>query len=466
MFKLLRNQAQVPSPHAFQIYQHDSGLHLIYMEKKAFRERFAAVGVNVGAAVLDFAAADGERRRLMPGSAHYLEHCLFDRDDEGGLVRRISDLGCDANAYTSYTETVFHVSGFERCPEAFLCLLDALLQPQLDAARLDAERGIIRSEIEMYRDEPLTRAYMQLLHNLYRGESVRNDIAGTLDDIEAIRPDMLQALVRQFYTPARFRICLCGDFDAVEGEMDTFLNELDARLNRFSRQRPSQPANPTTVHIQAEDAEVVQETMDLWFDVENPLILWACKRLLPPVPDTQASGLRYVGGAPRQTLDIRDLQREELSVDFYLESLFGDCTDWYEKAYQEGRIHERFSVRYVSEGTAAYLLIVAESDSLDEAENLSAEVRERLREALLTPVSAEGQRLFQILQKGAIGRYLRALDSVEEAGAAALRDFLVGLTPKESLAALQQANEEDARRVLAFVLEDGAAATVRVRGRS
>ena len=107
-------------------YRHQSGFHVSFIAKPGFVRKFAAFGIPYGAADLRFTSeADFHRYReakaeaktdlppmeiveVATGSAHYLEHCIFSQDNEGGLMVQISALGVQANAFTGDSETVIY----------------------------------------------------------------------------------------------------------------------------------------------------------------------------------------------------------------------------------------------------------------------------------------------------------------------------------------------------------------------
>ena len=82
----------------YAVVRHSSGLP-IYVFPKRMSTSYALFATDFGA--VDN-ALDAEGKVLLPaGVAHFLEHKLFSNEDGSDSFERFSELGADANAYTS-----------------------------------------------------------------------------------------------------------------------------------------------------------------------------------------------------------------------------------------------------------------------------------------------------------------------------------------------------------------------------
>ena len=61
---------------------------------------------------------------------------------------------------------------------------------------VEKEQGIIGQEIKMYDDSPEWRMMFALLQSMYHQHPVREDIAGTVESIAQITPEMLYDCVK------------------------------------------------------------------------------------------------------------------------------------------------------------------------------------------------------------------------------------------------------------------------------
>ena len=63
----------------------------------------------------------------------------------------------------------------------------------------------------MYEDHPHWRVYFNLLESLYQVHPVRNDIAGTIESIAQITPELLYKCYQTFYHPNNMAVFVTGD---------------------------------------------------------------------------------------------------------------------------------------------------------------------------------------------------------------------------------------------------------------
>ncbi len=129
--------------------------------RTGFSRKFAAISIPFGS-VNDSVRTDGGRIRLPAGTAHYMEHCIFSKDENGGLLSRLSSMGANANAYTSFDHTMYYFTSSENFSEILDVYAKAVMEPYLGQDRIDAERDIIIQELKMYKDNPDSRAFNEI----------------------------------------------------------------------------------------------------------------------------------------------------------------------------------------------------------------------------------------------------------------------------------------------------------------
>ena len=87
---------------------HPSGLEIRVMEMPDFSTAYAQFGTKFGAAYQQFRSLDsGLVTQLPAGTAHYLEHKLFEKED-GDVAKKFALLGASGNAFTDYDRTVYY----------------------------------------------------------------------------------------------------------------------------------------------------------------------------------------------------------------------------------------------------------------------------------------------------------------------------------------------------------------------
>jgi predicted Zn-dependent peptidase len=102
---------------------HFSGLD-IYVIPKKLTTTYALIGTKFGSLDVKFKREDEDTVTCLPyGTAHYLEHKLFENSDGEDTFEKFAKYGAAANAYTSFSETRYLFScsqNFEKCLEILL----------------------------------------------------------------------------------------------------------------------------------------------------------------------------------------------------------------------------------------------------------------------------------------------------------------------------------------------------------
>lgn len=185
----------------------------VYMIKKQ-NSRGVKMGllVNFGGDDLTYADLNNKSyRRLKPGTAHFLEHQLFSSDDS--LLGRFSKLGSEVNAYTDNTKTVYYMSCIDNINDNIKLFLNMMQNPHITDKSVNKERDVIIQEIKMYNDNPSWRVYSNFLKGLYVRNYHRNEIAGSIEDVEAISTEEIRESYENFYTPENSALFIVGDID-------------------------------------------------------------------------------------------------------------------------------------------------------------------------------------------------------------------------------------------------------------
>lgn len=407
-------------------YLHTSGLNLLWLPKPGFVRKFAAFGIPFGSIHQELQDEKGEVMPVAAGTAHYLEHCIFSRDDEGGLMGKLAALGCQANAFTSYTQTVYFFSGTERFDKAFELYFEALLHPYLEEDRVVAERGIIGAELDMYSDDPDAFAFKTMMSKLYIKHGAKEDIGGSRVSIETITSAHLKQVWSRFYSPAGMRLVIVGDFNF--DEQGHLLNSLDRALSA-----QSWPA--AVMHkLQAEPAEVLEPELHLQLAVENASFLMGIK---DPYPFAE------------QKLSASQLAQRNMAVALYLDSVIGDGSTLYSRLYDQGLINDSFTAQYMCEEDFAFMLLSCETDAPEYA---AQQLLDLLRAEMTAAEVPE--EIFSIQKKAALGHFLRALDGVESLGMTVVQATMSGLEIGEYAGIIDQVTIEEAKEYLSFLHRD------------
>ena len=373
-----------------KMYRHASGFRLEILPRPGFARHFGSICIPYGS-IHGAWQADGITAVSPAGTAHYLEHCVFGKEEGGGLLARLSAMGADANAYTSHTHTMYHLTAVEHFDESLFAFFDAVMAPVLTEERIESERGVILSEIDMYLDDPDSRAFNAMLENLFAVHPVRVDIAGTPDSVRSISGAQLSAIASRFYRPSAVTVTVVGDIDE------------EALLAGFDRRvAVSAMAAPVPV-ISNEQEGIPRASQTLQMDVGTPSFL---------------IGLKDSSVLPAFPLEGTGLVERKLAGRLLAETLMGPSSSLFDELYTKGLLNDSFGFQYVCERDFAYLVAGGESA---QPETAAAALLAGLSAAIAGVVD---ESLFEIQKRAAAGDFLRSMDHVRHCGMAAAQAAL------------------------------------------
>ena len=245
--------------------KHKSGLD-IYVIPKDFATNYAVFATRYGAIDNCFKTEGEENFHEVPdGIAHYLEHKMFENEDGTDTFSRFAKYGASANAYTSSTMTAYLFSCTNHLKENLEILLDYVSKPYFTPENVEKERGIIGQEIRMYEDNPGSAIYYNLLQAMYEKHQTRVDVAGTVESIAKITPELLYDCYNTFYNFSNMTLCVSGRTD-----MQTVLSIADRIL-------PAREPKAIYRHYHEEKPEVFKARVTEAFEVSRPMFLLGVK---------------------------------------------------------------------------------------------------------------------------------------------------------------------------------------------
>lgn len=185
------------------------------------------------------------------GISHWVEHMQFKGTPKfppGVIDRAISRDGGLWNAFTFLDWTTF----FETMPAdkinlAFELEADRMLNSTYDPEEVDSERTVIISERQGSENEPQFKLDEAIQLAAFATHPYRNEVLGSIADLNAIQRDDLYRHYRTHYCPSNAVLAIAGDFDA------------DEMMEKVHKHYGSIPAGSAHPHIPAVDAPLQQE---------------------------------------------------------------------------------------------------------------------------------------------------------------------------------------------------------------
>ncbi len=361
-------------------YRVEPGMDVYVLPKPGYAKKYAIFSTRFGSVDNRFRVEPEEKVTDVPdGMAHFLEHKLFE-DERGNVFDRFAALGASANAYTSFTQTTYLFSCTNNFEKSLSELLNFVQEPYFTDNTVRKEQGIISQEIKMYEDHPHWQVFFNLLSGLYCEHPVRNDIAGTVESIARITPELLYRCYRTFYHPNNMAVFVVGDFlpDEVYRLVETNMSSRDYEpMGAIVRLQTDEP-----LHINRE--RTVQELV-----VSEPIFFMGFKDTV--VPD----------------LHGRDLMRREILMELLLDVIFGSSEKLYNDLYREDLVDENFGADYTAEVGYGYAMIGGETRDPEQ-------LYQRIMAAILK-VQQEGIEVeqFERHRRKLLGGYIRRFNSLE-----------------------------------------------------
>ena len=176
---------------------------------------FAMLSSGVGTTTLEF-TVDGKNVKVPPGTAHFLEHKMFENKDGIDAFELFAKTGASANAYTSFDRTCYLFEASLNAGESLKTILQFVGDPYFTKKTVKKEQGIIGQEIKMYLDHPGWRQMFVLLGLLYKDHPVKYDLAGSVESIALITPELLYDFYDAFYNPSNMVLAVSGNITVEE----------------------------------------------------------------------------------------------------------------------------------------------------------------------------------------------------------------------------------------------------------
>ena len=179
------------------------------------------------------------------GVAHLHEHMLFKgtpRRGVGEIARSVESAGGDINAWTSFDETVYHLT-MERQEMALGVdiLSDALRASAFDAAELARESEVVLEEIRRAQDSPGRRLHQAVFARIFDQHPYGRPVLGYERTVQAMTRAQILAFYRRYYRPDNVTFVAVGDISAVE-----VMREVEARMGDW---QPAQAdGTPSDLH--------------------------------------------------------------------------------------------------------------------------------------------------------------------------------------------------------------------------
>lgn len=389
--------------------KHKSGLDIFVCEMEGYSTVDALFGTKYGSVNTCFKTkADKEYTTVPEGIAHFLEHKLFENEDND-VFELYAKTGASANAYTSFDRTCYIFNCSENYEESLRILLEFVQSPYFTQETVDKEQGIIAQEINMCDDNPDNVVFFNTLKCLYHNHPVRINIAGTIESIAKIDAELLYKCYNTFYNLNNMVLIIAGNVKA-----DEVLKIADEKLKMCED-------NGLETVFPKEPDTVFQKEKVSKMSVGIPIFNIGFK---------SEPGSGYSG------------YKAEVEATVAATALIYPSTVLYKSMTEEGLINTTFSSEVFCGDGFFSVMFSGESEHSREVYRRICEEIERVK------VEGIDRKIFENVKKSMYGSVVREFNGVTSIGSVILNAYFAGVSPFDSMKILKEMTYEDVMKCI------------------
>lgn len=387
-----------------------NGLTVMIIPKKGIQKKFVIWGTHYGSNDSKFIVPGEQEVTEVPkGVAHFLEHKMFEQENGKNSLDVLTDLGVNANAYTTNNHTAYLYECTDKFYEALDELMDYVQHPYFTDENVEKEKGIIGQEIMMYDDYPEWKVYLNALEAMYHQNSVKLDITGTIETISHIDKDILYKCYNTFYNPGNMCLVVCGDF-----EPEQILKEIQNRLIDKKSEGEIKRI------YENEEESIVKDKTEATMNVSIPL---------------------FAVGIKCKPVEKKEKVSTHIAIEILLNMLIGESSKLYQRLYNEGILLSVPTFEYEFTDDYAHILITGTSrDPYKLYDNLKAEINE-------IKTNGINEEDFERIKKMIYGAYVKEYNDVGDIARMFLSDFMKGINSFDYIEEIESVDSTIAKRV-------------------
>ena len=392
-----------------------NGLTVIIVPKENTNKKYAIIGTHFGSIDNEFIIPGEEKNTKIPdGVAHFLEHKMFEQENGKNSLDVLSNLGVDANAYTTNDYTAYLIEGTNNFEEAFKELMNYVQHPYFTDENVKKEQGIIAQEINMYQDDPGTQVYMGALKCMYNNNPINIDIVGSVESISNINKEILYNCYNTFYNPSNMCLVLCGNF-----EPESTIKMVEENLIEKEQQGEIKRIYPE------EKPEIKEKEAENTMNISQPIFVIGIKENADKVASA----------------------KKILTVEILLEILLGKSSELYKKLYENKDLIILPDFEY--EFSQEYSHIIISGQAKDPKKILS-EIQKQIEKYENEGIKDEE---CERIKKKMYGEYVMQYNDVDIIARNVLADYFKGIQPFEFIEEFKTLNLEYANKIFKEVIK-------------
>ena len=369
-----------------------NGMKIIVIPKENLDKKYIIWGTHFGSIDNRFIMPKTEEEVFIPdGVAHFLEHKMFEQPNGTNSLDTLMALGLDANAYTTNDHTAYLFECTDNFYEGLDELMDYVQHPYFTNENVEKEKGIIAQEIKMYDDEPNWRLYMNAMECMYKENPIKIDIAGSVESISKITPDVLYKCYNTFYNPSNMVMVVCGNF-----KPENIIEEIKNRLIPKEEQGEIKRIYP------AKEYKINKEYKEEKMEVSIPLF---------------AIGFKDIEGMQNKN----EIVKKHIAIEILLNMLIGKSSEEYKKLYEQGDLLEQPELDYEFSNEYAHVFIAGRSKRPEEVKKA---LEEKLKKYISDGIDIKH---FERIKRKIYGDYVVEYNNIGNIARMFMADSLKGI---------------------------------------
>ena len=312
----------------------------------------ASLATKFGSDILEFIPRGKKEYIKIPeGTAHFLEHKMFEAENGPDPMILYSNNGASSNAYTSSNITRYYFTGASHFFENLEILLHCLNNPYFTKENIKKEQGIIGEEISAGLDNPAQRIYYLVCKNLFNIHPHKNPVLGTKQSISKLTEDILYDTYNTFYHPSNMYLVITGKVNPKE-TMDFIKN--------YYKQIEITNKDQIETKKYKEEKHVVKKREEETMDITNKFLTLAYKVKMP---------------------QKRNKFLSKLYILLYLDILFSEISPLFNENHTDKNILSH--VGYFTEEVDDYIIIHFDTEVIED-ENILTKIDKELNKKEFT----------------------------------------------------------------------------------
>ena len=398
----------------------ENGLTIMIIPKKNAKKKYVIWGTHFGSIDNRFIMpGTGEEVFIPDGVAHFLEHKMFEQPDGTNSLDTLMAMGIDANAYTTNDHTAYLFECTDHFDEGLAELMNYVQHPYFTDENVEKEKGIIGQEINMYDDDPGWKLYMNAMDCMYQENPIKVDIAGSIESISKITPDVLYKCYNTFYHPSNMTMVICGDFNP-----ETLLEQIKKMLVSKENQGDIKRIYPP------KEEKINKPFASKKMEVSTPIFMIGYK-------DT-----------PLDVQDAQNIVKKHIAIEILLNMIIGKSSDLYQELYQEGIVLSQPDIDYEFSSQYAHILISGTSKDPKALEKkLVATVQNMQKNGI-------NEEHFERIKRKIYGDYVVEYNSVAEIARMFLADSFKGINSFDYIEEYDTVTKQYAESILKDIFKE------------